>query len=591
MVDLPRNETGDKNMKLKWNDADITQFIENLTWSGSAKQTARTIEFNMASNPYDTSITMPNIKLGDIIKFYDDSGKNKFVGRVSKRERKGEAGNVAYTANDYMIYLLRSKATYKFKKKKAETIVRRVCKDLKIKTGNIAKTGVTISKMFMNEKEYYNIIMAAYTKAKKKTHKQYMARMNGTKLEVIEKGKVISNFVLSQDDRITESSYEETTDSMINKVVIYNNKNKKIGTISNSKWTKSYGIFQDALSVDKGTGKKEAKGILTGVEKTASVSATGDIRCISGAGIKIEDKATGLTGTFWIESDTHTWENGNYMMTLELAFKNVMDEQEADEESKSSKTVSTGILNGKKVKAKFTAYYPANNKMEGGKQAANGEKLNPSKYTCAAPKSIKFGKQIQVLSTGTSRDKKVHKVNDRGGAIKVVNGVYHFDLLFATKAQCNKFGVRKGYAIIGDGTGYKTKAAKSGKADKVIDKAKSYKGKVKYVFGAASPQSGKSDCSGFTQYIFKKAAGINIGRTTGEQVKKGKKVTKSKLKPGDLVMFKNTYNSGYAYGVSHVGIFLGSGKFIHCSSSKGVTISKLTDSYYTKHFLMGRRIL
>ena len=56
-------------------------------------------------------------------------------------------------------------------------------------------------------------------------------------------------------------------------------------------------------------------------------------------------------------------------------------------------------------------------------------------------------------------------------------------------------------------------------------------------------------------------------------------------------MFKNTYNSGYAYGVSHVGIFLGSGKFIHCSSSKGVTISKLTDSYYTKHFLMGRRIL
>lgn len=60
--------------------------------------------------------------------------------------------------------------------------------------------------------------------------------------------------------------------------------------------------------------------------------------------------------------------------------------------------------------------------------------------TCAAPGSVKYGTQIQVLGTKTSRDKKVHKVNDRGGAIKIVNGVYHFDLLMKTKAQCNRFG-------------------------------------------------------------------------------------------------------------------------------------------------------
>lgn len=57
----------------------------------------------------------------------------------------------------------------------------------------------------------------------------------------------------------------------------------------------------------------------------------------------------------------------------------------------------------------------------------------------------------------TSRDKKVHKVNDRGGVIKIVNGVYHFDLLMKTKAQCNRFGKRTGYAIIGNGTGFKQK--------------------------------------------------------------------------------------------------------------------------------------
>lgn len=124
----------------------------------------------------------------------------------------------------------------------------------------------------------------------------------------------------------------------------------------------------------------------------------------------------------------------------------------------------------------------------------------------------------------------MHKVNDRGGAIKVVNGVYHFDILMKTKAQCNKFGKRSGYAIIGNGTGYKQTSTSSSKADKVIKKAKSYIGKVKYVFGASSPPSGKSDCSGYTSYVFKKAAGKNIGRTAAEQATKGKKITKTKLK-------------------------------------------------------------
>ena len=156
-----------------------------------------------------------------------------------------------------------------------------------------------------------------------------------------------------------------------------------------------------------------------------------------------------------------------------------------------------------------------------------------------------------------------------------------------TKSQCNKFGKRKGYAILGNGTGYKQTTESNTKAEKVIKKAKSYIGKVKYVFGAANPQSGRSDCSGFTSYVFKKAAGKDIGRTAANQATKGKKVAKKNLKKGDLVIFQGTYK----VGASHVGIYAGSGKFIHLSSSKGVTTSRLSDSYYTKHWMQGRRIL
>ena len=65
--------------------------------------------------------------------------------------------------------------------------------------------------------------------------------------------------------------------------------------------------------------------------------------------------------------------------------------------------------------------------------------------------------------------------------------MYHFDLLMKTKAQCNRFGKRTGYAIIGNGTGFKQKKVDTKQADKVISKAKKYIGKVNYVFGASSP--------------------------------------------------------------------------------------------------------
>ena len=87
--------------------------------------------------------------------------------------------------------------------------------------------------------------------------------------------------------------------------------------------------------------------------------------------------------------------------------------------------------------------------MEGGFYDALGNKLDPSKNTCAAPKDIPFHTKIQVKDTGTDKDGQIYEVTDRGGAITVKDGVYHFDLLFSSNSECNNWGKRKGKAIIG----------------------------------------------------------------------------------------------------------------------------------------------
>lgn len=320
-----------KSIKLLVNGQNISPTIGEAVWSGSAAQAARSLAFTVAYSPDDKHYKMPQIKNGDEIRFYSD-GELLFVGEVTTRERKSEAGFLSYTAQDGLAHLLKSFGTYRMKNTTPEKIAMLVCKDAEVPIGELERTKVTINKIFFQERAYYEIIMAGYTKAYRKNGKKYIARMKGGKLSVTEKGKVIEDFYLKEGRRILSSTYTETLDNMVNRVYIYDSSNKKIGSISNDDWIEKYGVYQNAITVDSGDGKTEAKNALHGIDKTATMECEGNIKCISGDGIVIKDFRTGLNGKYWIENDTHTWKEGNYTMSLELAFKNVMDIQEEDEE-------------------------------------------------------------------------------------------------------------------------------------------------------------------------------------------------------------------------------------------------------------------
>ncbi|AXI11208.1 peptidoglycan endopeptidase [Oceanobacillus zhaokaii] len=110
--------------------------------------------------------------------------------------------------------------------------------------------------------------------------------------------------------------------------------------------------------------------------------------------------------------------------------------------------------------------------------------------------------------------------------------------------------------------------------DKLISTAKSMNG-VKYVWGGSSPSG--FDCSGFIYYAYKQA-GMNISRTSAAGFFDRSYYVNSP-QPGDLVFFSGTYKAG----ISHMGIYLGGGQFIHAGSD-GVEITSVSNSYWKKHF-------
>ena len=130
---------------------------------------------------------------------------------------------------------------------------------------------------------------------------------------------------------------------------------------------------------------------------------------------------------------------------------------------------------------------------------------------------------------------------------------------------------------------YMAMESEAGNAKPILEKANSMRG-VRYHWGEAS-RSG-TDCSGFTSQVFK-SQGVRLPRTSREQASVGQHVKYNELKPGDLVFFHTTRG----HRVSHVGIYVGHGKFIHASSGGGkVQVNSLGDGYYAHRLVTARRV-
>ena len=105
---------------------------------------------------------------------------------------------------------------------------------------------------------------------------------------------------------------------------------------------------------------------------------------------------------------------------------------------------------------------------------------------------------------------------------------------------------------------------------------------TKYRYGGTTKKG--IDCSSFTGLLMGSVFGFTLPRTARQQYAACSKLKKDDMLEGDLVFF-NTRG-----GVSHVGIYLGDGFFVHSSSSAGVTINSLNENYYSRKFIGGGRI-
>lgn len=306
---------------------DISDYVTTCTWSGDTGQAARKIESSIAYNKKDKGFLNQNIIVGDTIYMYfqdDTVGAQPieiFRGIVFTRNRNTANYTMEYTAYDRLIYLAKSKTTRKFSNITVESVVEQVANDNGLTIGSICPIGIYVNFIADNQ-SYTEILKKAFALAYAQTGKQYHFYLNQNKLYVIDHAETIENYTASDSVNVENSQHSESIEDMVNTVMIVDSNGAEVGRVNNDGDLTAYGKLQNVYKVDKKQDTQSAaKAMLKSVAFKSSLSAVGNIQCIAGYAVTVQEEQ--LKGVFTIKSDRHSIQNNVHTMELDLEFLKV----------------------------------------------------------------------------------------------------------------------------------------------------------------------------------------------------------------------------------------------------------------------------
>ncbi len=249
--------------------------------------------------------------------------------------------------------------------------------------------------------------------------------------------------------------------------------------------------------------------------------------------------------------------------------------------------------------------------VDGGASGAASPSVAEVRQVANTP-SVRVGGNAQVVNTdgqgvnvryGAGYDQPVATVAPEGAVMRVIGGPrtdgqgitwwqvdyrgiqgwVHGGYLAPTDREPEVVSAIPAESVTGDG-GQSAPPPPSTVGEQIVATAMQYLGRP-YVWGGTTPAG--FDCSGFVYFVVNEVLGGGFPRSLEAQAVSGVYVDPDHLQPGDLVFFQNTYT----WGLSHVGIYIGNGRFIHAENyATGVTISDLWGGYYGPRYYTARRV-
>ena len=353
---------------------DVTQLVEQVKWKGRKGSSSRTLAVTLIDDDgYKHARSGIDVEQGHQCIFSYD-GVELFRGIIMSQTQSNQK-KLQFTAYDNGIYLANNKDTFCYENKTASDVFRDCCTRFGLPMGEVASCSYKIPELTKSKTTAFDAIADALSLDFDATGiRHYVASSKG-KLSLLTRRENILQWVIEVGQNITSYSYSRSIEDIKTRVKMVSKEGTTVAEKSNAELEKKIGIFQEIDQPDESLTTAQVNDLIESImeekgtpERTLTVEAMGIAEVISGIGVYIIIPELEISRTFYVDEDTHTFEDNKHTMSLKLNYANDLAKEEkgAEDSSKDYKVGDVVQLNGGYHYVSSTASNPTGSKCAAG---------------------------------------------------------------------------------------------------------------------------------------------------------------------------------------------------------------------------------
>lgn len=353
---------------------DVTQLVEQVKWKGRKGSSSRTLSVTLIDDDgYKHARSGIDVEQGHQCIFSYD-GVELFRGIIMSQTQSNQK-KLQFTAYDNGIYLANNKDTFCYENKTASDVFRDCCTRFGLPMGEVASCSYKIPELTKSKTTAFDAIADALSLDFDATGiRHYVASSKG-KLSLLTRRENILQWVIEVGQNITSYSYSRSIEDIKTRVKMVSKEGTTVAEKSNAELEKKIGIFQEIDQPDESLTTAQVNDLIESImeekgtpERTLSVEAVGISEVISGIGVYIIIPELEISRTFYVDEDTHTFEDNKHTMSLKLNYANDLAKEEkgAEDSGKDYKVGDVVQFNGGYHYVSSTASNPTGSKCAAG---------------------------------------------------------------------------------------------------------------------------------------------------------------------------------------------------------------------------------
>lgn len=353
---------------------DVTQLVEQVKWKGRKGSSSRTLAVTLIDDDgYKHARSGIDVEQGHQCIFSYD-GLELFRGIIMSQTQSNQK-KLQFTAYDNGIYLANNKDTFCYENKTASDVFRDCCTRFGLPMGEVASCSYKIPELTKSKTTAFDAIADALSLDFDATGiRHYVASSKG-KLSLLTRRENILQWVIEVGQNITSYSYSRSIEDIKTRVKMVSKEGTTVAEKSNAELEKKIGIFQEIDQPDESLTTAQVNDLIESImeekgtpERTLTVEAMGIAEVISGIGVYIIIPELEISRTFYVDEDTHTFEDNKHTMSLKLNYANDLAKEEkgAEDSGKDYKVGDVVQFNGGYHYVSSTASNPTGSKCAAG---------------------------------------------------------------------------------------------------------------------------------------------------------------------------------------------------------------------------------